>query len=332
MDFRIGDTKVQWRLPVRGCPIQVTCDTQGSIAYIDLKRIPKNQFQNILSPHTLAEVIASLKAGYPTVIVDYGITQSKLAKELLSEDSQRLIWERTGISPKELKIIRIDLEKPKGIDTTVVFHRVEQQFNDFSLPSKVTSSSNYNGLCVNNSGTIPRTNNSNIIENDARTQLFREYPGANSSDSLTISSSTIDFNFSKDEILLEGYGPWNDEFEKAMSLIDQGNQVILKKEDPSGIERPVTIKLKQGENNKELVVDLTNLGIIECSDVLPKLLNYLLNQDGKSIILNCGLVGPDDLVEEVEEYILSDLPCGTAYELIYREIPKGYMHPVLIFK
>jgi glycosyltransferase involved in cell wall biosynthesis len=167
---------------------------------------------------------------------------------------------------------------------------------------------------------------------DALTQVFQEYPWPNSSDLLTTSSSTMDFNFSTDEILLEGYGPWNDDFEKAMSLIDQGNQVILKKEDPSGIERPVTIKLKQGENNKELVVDLTNLGIIECSDILPKLLNYLLNQDGKSIILNCGLVGPDDLIEEVEEYILSDLPCGTAYELIYREIPKGYMHPVLIFK
>ena len=154
-------------------------------------------------------------------------------------------------------------------------------------------------------------------------------------DNFLLSSQIISQNTPvvyKEEILLEGYGPWNDEFNKALSLIEQGKTVVLKKDDPLGIEEtPVSLEIKRGQNKKEVLIDLTNSGIIKCSDVLPKLLTYLLDQDD-NVIVNCGFMEANDLAGDVEEYLIPELPCSTTYEIAERELPAGCLHPVLILR
>ena len=257
MGFIIGNELIKWSTSGHKTLIPVSYNTDNAIAYIDLKRIPKHQPQNILAPHTLAQVAASLKAGYLTVIVDYGITQNKLAADLLSENSQRIICERAGIDFKDLKIKRIDLERPNGIHTIVIFDQSGQGHNDLSSYSQAVSK-------------------------------YKMGPG----------------NISKKEILLEGFGDcgqWNDEFEKALSLLDQGKCVVLKKENS---EEPIIIELKKGENESEVLLDLLGNSEMQCSDILPSLLNYILNE-GRSVAVDYGDIGTDAMEEDLKD------PCSS---------------------
>ena len=247
-----------------------------------------------------------------------------IAKELCSEDIKRRIYTQ-------------DHEKAEGNDSYDFTVSIKPSVGFFDSPEleNIIVVIKRKSKDIENQPTAPDNtidkSNCLYMSNIATLNInnFNEVPGNLVSDT-SYQSTTLN----SEEILLDGYGPWNDEFDKALYLIEQGQTVVLKKDDPIGIEENIiSLEIKRGQNKEEILIDLTNLGLIECSDILPKLLTYLLNQDGKSVIVNCGFIESDDLAGEVEEYLIPDLPCNTTYEITEREIPQGYnMHPVVIFK
>lgn len=173
----------------------------------------------------------------------------------------------------------------------------------------------------------------NQVAGDAAALVFQEYTN---SKNIPVGSTIISSNsgISKEEIILEGYGfgeQWSDEFEKAMSFIDKGKCVILRKDDPSGIEDAIKIELRRGISRDEILIDFMCCDEIQCSDILPYLLSHLLNE-GRSVAIDYGYIISEELEKEIDESLLPDIPPDTSHYIEERKVSEGNFHAVLILK
>ncbi len=293
-----------------------------------------------------------------------------VAEELCSENIKTRVYTQDHEKPESndafdftvsMKPSSGFFDSPELENVTVVIKKINNPNLKNKLEAPRNDSDKYNGLYISN---IPNLNNPNEInsgglvtnvsfqstfdpneldllikslvtdkqEYDAAIgELFQEYIGPNNT---PLSFDTISSNsivISREEILLEGYA-WTDEFEKALSLIDKGKYVILKRNDPIGIEDPISIELRRGQNKEEILIDFTSLDEIQCDEILSPLFDYLLGEN-RSVAIDYGFIELDSLNETINESrIFTAIPSDTTYDIETREISEGITHSILILK